>query len=287
MFKKLGKKWGVNGLRLLLVLCTFAIGGTLSAIVAKKVMNFTGIEKNGWYYLIYIIVVTIVWPLCVLIVSILTGQYAFFTRYLKKMAQRMKLMPQPQPPEHTLQLAVFASGAGSNAARLMEHFNTRPGKATVSLIVCNKEGAGVIKIAENKGIKVLMLEKEDFFRGENYLQVLKAQNIDWIILAGFLWKIPKKLIDHYPQKIVNIHPALLPKYGGKGMYGQHVHQAVIDNGETASGITIHFVDELYDHGAVIFQAQCPVSPADTPESLAQKIHALEHAHFAPVVEKLF
>lgn len=287
MFKKLGKKWGVNGIRLILVLCTFAAGGTLSAFVAKKVMNFTGIEKNGWYYLIYIIVVTIVWPLCVILVSIITGQYAFFTRYLKKMAQRMKLMPTHTPPQRPLQLAVFASGAGSNAAQLIQHFNSSPGKATVSLIVCNKPGAGVLKIAQNKGIEVLMLEKEDFFRGEGYLQVLKSKNIDWIILAGFLWKIPATLINHYPQKIVNIHPALLPQYGGKGMYGHHVHQAVIENGETTSGITIHFVDELYDHGAVIFQAQCPVTPDDTPETLAQKIHQLEHAHFATVVEKLF
>lgn len=132
----------------------------------------------------------------------------------------------------------------------------------------------------------MLIDKEKFFRGNAYTDELKNAGIDFIVLAGFLWKIPSALIKAFPQKIVNIHPALLPKYGGKGMYGQFVHQAVIDNNEKESGITIHYVDEQYDHGDTIFQATCPVLENDTPGSLAQRIHQLEHAHYPGVIEGL-
>jgi phosphoribosylglycinamide formyltransferase 1 len=183
-----------------------------------------------------------------------------------------------------IQLAVFASGAGSNAQRIIEHFNGHT-QVSIALVVCNKPGAGVIAVAEQAGIPVLMIEKEQFTRGDAYTAALRARDIDFIVLAGFLWKIPPALVSAFAGKIVNIHPALLPKYGGKGMYGHFVHEAVIASGDTSSGISIHFVDELYDHGNIIFQASCPVEPGDTPATLAQKIHLLEHAHYPAIIEK--
>lgn len=186
-----------------------------------------------------------------------------------------------------IHLAVFASGAGSNAQKIIEHFNGSGRQdAQVSLVVCNKAGAGVIGLAEAAGIPVLMLERQRFAQGDGYAGTLKDMGIDFIVLAGFLWKVPLPLIEAYPRRIVNIHPALLPKWGGKGMYGTFVHQAVIAAAELESGITIHYVDEHYDHGDTIFQASCPILPGDTPESLAQKIHLLEHRHYPAVIERV-
>ncbi|MEJ8817233.1 phosphoribosylglycinamide formyltransferase [Lacibacter sp. H407] len=183
------------------------------------------------------------------------------------------------------QIAIFASGAGSNARKIIEHFQDHT-KVKVALIVCNKPHAGVLLIAEEHHIPTLLLDKEQFFRGNAYVDELQAIAIDFIVLAGFLWKVPAALIQAYPQQIVNIHPALLPKYGGKGMYGHFVHEAVIQNKETESGISIHLVDELYDHGKVVFQATCKVQPDDTPDTLAARIHELEHRHYATVIEEL-
>ena len=154
------------------------------------------------------------------------------------------------------------------------------------MIVCNKPGAGVLSIASKENIPAILIDKEKFFRGNAYTDELKENRIDFIILAGFLWKIPAALIKAYPGKIVNIHPALLPKYGGKGMYGNHVHQAVINAKEKESGITVHYVDEHYDHGDAIFQTTCNVFENDTAESLAQRIHLLEHEHYPRVIEKI-
>ena len=181
-------------------------------------------------------------------------------------------------------LAVFASGTGTNVARLIEHFKEST-LAEIVLLVCNKQGAGVIEIAQTAGIPVLMIEKETFFRGNGYVDELKEAGADFLILAGFLWKLPASLIRAWPQQILNIHPALLPKYGGKGMYGQFVHEAVIAAGEQESGITIHVVDEQYDHGASLFQATCPVHPEDTPATLAARVHQLEHRHYPLIVEQ--
>jgi phosphoribosylglycinamide formyltransferase 1 len=192
---------------------------------------------------------------------------------------------EPEAEPGIVHIAIFASGAGSNALKLMEHFKQHA-HIKISLLVSNKPGAGALHHASNHGISTLVIEKERFFRGDTYLPELESAGIDFIVLAGFLWKIPSALIKAYPQRIVNIHPALLPKYGGKGMYGQHVHAAVIAAGETESGITIHFVDEQYDHGATIFQAMCTVEKTDTPDALAAKIHALEHKHFSSVVEQV-
>jgi phosphoribosylglycinamide formyltransferase-1 len=182
-------------------------------------------------------------------------------------------------------IAVFASGAGSNAEKLIKYFQDSA-IANVALVLCNKPGAGVIAIAEKESVPVLLIEKERFFRGDGYVPFLQERGIDFLVLAGFLWKIPQALIDTYPKRIVNIHPALLPKFGGKGMYGQYVHEAVLNAGEMESGITIHYVDEHYDNGDVIFQTACPILPGDMPGDIAQRIHTLEHLHYPRVVEEV-
>lgn len=184
-----------------------------------------------------------------------------------------------------LKLAVFASGTGSNAEKLIQHFKGSE-LGQVSFVVCNKPGAGVLSIAKREGVATLLIEREQFVRGDGYVPRLRDQGIDFIVLAGFLWKIPQALIDAYPRKIVNIHPALLPKYGGNGMYGQYVHEAVLNAGEVESGITIHYVDEHYDSGDIIFQTACPILPGDKPGDIAQRIHLLEHAHYPRVVEEI-
>ena len=184
-----------------------------------------------------------------------------------------------------IRIAVFASGAGSNAANILEYFKNHQ-TIGVTLIVCNRPQAGVIDIATKANIPVLMIEKERFFRGDAYLPELVASNINFIVLAGFLWKVPAPLIKAYPDAIINIHPALLPNYGGKGMYGMNVHKSVIEAGDKESGITIHFVDEHYDNGDVIFQERCPVSDTDSPETLAARIHQLEYAHYPRVIEQV-
>jgi phosphoribosylglycinamide formyltransferase-1 len=182
-------------------------------------------------------------------------------------------------------IAIFASGAGSNALRIIEHFHNHPA-IRVALIACNKPGAGVLNIAREKGIDAILIEKEPFFRGNGYLDELIRREISFIVLAGFLWKVPETLIRAFPGRIINIHPALLPKYGGRGMYGHFVHSAVISGRETETGITIHYVDEFYDNGDIIFQATCPVFAGDTPESLAHRIHVLEHLHYPEVIEQI-
>jgi phosphoribosylglycinamide formyltransferase-1 len=182
-------------------------------------------------------------------------------------------------------IAIFASGAGSNAQKIIDHFKKDDKNAEVVLIVCNNPKAGVLKIAEQENIDVLIIERKRFHE-DGYITDLKNYNIDLIVLAGFLWKIPEILIHAYQNKIINIHPALLPKFGGKDMYGNFVHEAVIKSGEKESGITIHYVDEIYDHGKIIFQATCNVDKNDTPQTLAEKIHVLEHRHYAAVIDSI-
>ncbi len=181
-------------------------------------------------------------------------------------------------------VAIFASGAGSNALKIIAYFKNSA-TITISLVVCNNPNAGVIKIAANSGISVLLIEKEAFGL-TGYVPELRKQKIDFIVLAGFLWKIPEILIEAFPHKIINIHPALLPAYGGRGMYGNAVHNAVLTAKEKQSGITIHYVDEKYDHGEIIFQSICSVDEQDTVESLSGKIHDLEHKFYAKQIEKL-
>jgi phosphoribosylglycinamide formyltransferase-1 len=190
-------------------------------------------------------------------------------------------MNEELPPIH---LAVFASGQGTNAREIIHYFHDEGHlvlgrRVRVSLIICNKSGAGILDIAKAAGIPVLLIEKEKFFRGSHYLEEFAESNISFIVLAGFLWKIPPEIIRAFPERILNIHPALLPAYGGKGMYGKAVHEAVVAAHEHQSGITIHYVDELYDHGRIFFQASVNLSPEETAESLAEKIHKLEHRHY--------
>lgn len=181
-------------------------------------------------------------------------------------------------------LAIFASGTDSNTQKIIDYFRNDD-NINISLIVCNKRGAGVLQIAERENIPSIVIEKGKFFT-DGYVPILQEMKIDWIILAGFLWKVPVSLIQAFPNRIVNIHPALLPKYGGKGMYGHFVHEAVLAAGEKESGITIHYVDEHFDHGETIFQAKCRVDSNDTPDSLAQKIHTLEHRYYPATIREL-
>jgi len=183
-----------------------------------------------------------------------------------------------------IRVAVFASGQGTNAREIIRYFHedghlVLNRRVQVCLIICNKSGAGILDIAKAAGIPVLLIEKEKFFRGSHYLEEFAERDISFIVLAGFLWKIPPELIRAYPDRILNIHPALLPAYGGKGMYGKAVHEAIIAAREQQSGITIHYVDELYDHGRIFFQARANLSPEETAETLAEKIHGLEHRHY--------
>jgi formyltetrahydrofolate-dependent phosphoribosylglycinamide formyltransferase len=306
MFDRLQKKWKVNGLQLVLILCTFAIGGSLTGYAGRKLMNLLPIDQNWLWIIVYILLVTILWPLSVLLVSIPFGQYRFFTKYLKKIGRRMRLVkgeeemaddgwqmtdtPNHPPsairhPSSITNIAIFASGAGSNAQKIIEYFRYSK-KVRIVLIACNKPGAGVLNIAAQEHIPVLLIEKETFFHGSAYVDELKEKDVDLIVLAGFLWKMPPILIKNWPGRIINIHPALLPKYGGKGMYGRFVHESVITGGEKESGISIHYVDDVYDNGAIIFQARCPVLENDTPDLLAHRIHKLEHEHYPRVIEQL-
>ncbi len=181
-------------------------------------------------------------------------------------------------------LCIFASGTGSNAQKIIDFFRHRR-DVEVTIIVSNKATAGVLSIAETEGIKSHILGKHEL-SSEEFVQRLQELQIDLIILAGFLKLIPQNLIQAFPNQIVNIHPALLPKYGGKGMYGMHVHKAVRANNESKTGITIHYVNERYDEGEHIFQASCEVLPEDTPEMIAKKVLALEHSNFAKEIESM-
>ncbi|MBN2350589.1 MAG: phosphoribosylglycinamide formyltransferase [Bacteroidales bacterium] len=180
-------------------------------------------------------------------------------------------------------IAIFASGSGTNAQKIMEFFKDHPA-IRISTILSNKKDAYVIERAKKFNVPVFIFSKDEFYEKKIVLDYLIQLKTDYIVLAGFLWLVPKLLIQEFPERIMNIHPALLPKYGGKGMYGMAVHQAVIENREKESGITIHYVNEKYDDGSIIFQAKCPVLPGDTPEMLAGKVHQLEYNHFPKVIE---
>ena len=307
MFERLQRKWNVSGLQLALILCTFAIGGSLTGYVGRRLMNYLPIEDRWIWVIIYVLVVTIIWPIMVILVSILFGQYKFFKTYIYKLVRRFGGKGQDKSlgsgymsddPDHSSKnsrfktpqfrdqtnIAIFASGAGSNAQKIIEHFRYSP-SVKIVLIGCNKVGAGVISIAEREHIDVLYIERDRFFNGDAYLPDLQGRQVDLIVLAGFLWKIPLALIKAFPGRIINIHPALLPKYGGKGMYGRYVHEAVLANKEKQSGISIHHVDEIYDNGRLLFQISCPVLESDTAISLAERIHKLEHEHYPRIIER--
>jgi phosphoribosylglycinamide formyltransferase-1 len=181
-----------------------------------------------------------------------------------------------------INLAIFASGNGSNAENLIHYFQASE-KIAVIAIFCNNPNAGVLKRAERLNTPAIVFSKEDI-NGSEVLNKLATLKVDAIVLAGFLWKIPDRLVRHYENRIINIHPSLLPKYGGKGMYGSHVHRAVLRSGDTESGVTIHLVNQEFDRGRILYQARCPVREGDTPDSLAERIHKLEYKHFPEVVK---
>jgi len=183
-------------------------------------------------------------------------------------------------------IAIFASGSGTNAQRIIEYFQNKKDKINISLVLSNKEDAYVLERARKFDIPSFVITAKELKETDIVINELKKFQIDFIVLAGFLLKVPGKIIKEYAGKIINIHPALLPKYGGKGMYGSFVHAAVIDAKEKESGITIHYVNEFYDEGQIIFQAKCSIDENDTPETLAQKIHKLEYEHFPKVIEKI-
>lgn len=182
-------------------------------------------------------------------------------------------------------IAIFASGNGSNAQRIAEYFSKHD-SIRVRLIVCNKADAYVMTRAVSLGIPAVLIRRDEFYDGHTLSGILRQYHIDWLVLAGFLWLVAPDLIRQFPGRILNIHPALLPRYGGKGMYGMRVHQAVIEAGDKESGITIHEVNERYDEGNIIFQARCSIGQRETPETLAEKIHDLEYRYYPEVIEKV-
>lgn len=181
-------------------------------------------------------------------------------------------------------IAILASGSGTNAENITRFFQEKQ-VANIKIIIANRKDAYVLERARQLKVKAVYIENAEWKEGTNVLKLLKEEKIDFIVLAGFLAKVPSSIIEAFPDRIVNIHPALLPKFGGKGMYGDHVHEAVIAAGEKESGITIHYVNENYDEGTTIAQFKCPVYENDTPEELAQRIHKLEYAHFPEIIEQ--
>lgn len=258
------------------------MGGSLCGWLGRQILEMLPIKAGVLWMVLYFILVTLLWPVCVLIISILTGQYRFFTRYLKRIFKRFS----GRKTTTQARVAIFASGTGTNAKKIIEFFDNQDNNsiATINLIITNNPNAEVIKLAENKGIPVVIVQRERFIQGDGYLPELLKWEIQYVILAGFLWKIPQGILAAFRGRILNIHPALLPKFGGKGMYGHFVHEAVIASGEQKSGITIHEVNEHYDEGNPVFQAQCEIDAGETPQSLAKKIQQLEHQHYPRVIK---
>jgi phosphoribosylglycinamide formyltransferase-1 len=186
----------------------------------------------------------------------------------------------------TKRIALFASGSGSNAENIIRYFSDNC-DLSFPVIISNNENAFVHERAKKMGVPSITFSREDFIEGKKILNFLQEKRIDAIVLAGFLLKIPDLIIEAYPRKIINIHPALLPKFGGKGMYGMKVHSAVLEAGEKETGITIHYVNSNYDEGDIIFQAKCPVLSGDTPESVAQRVHALEYEYFPRIIAEIW
>lgn len=187
--------------------------------------------------------------------------------------------------DKTIRIALFASGSGTNVENITNYFN---GKTTAKpvCVLCNKPDAFVLERAKRLNLDSLTFNRADFNDGEKIMEYLRKNEIDLIVLAGFLWLVPEYLIKEYPNRIVNIHPALLPKFGGKGMYGMHVHEAVKQSGEIETGITIHLIDGNYDKGNTVFQAKVQVSPSDSPDDIANKVHKLEYEYYPKVIEEI-
>lgn len=182
-------------------------------------------------------------------------------------------------------IAVFASGTGTNAEKIFEHFKDRP-QIEVALLFSNNASAGVLNIAMRYEIPTVVFNRSEFYDSNAILNRLVKEEIEWIVLAGFMWLVPESLVKAFPNKIINIHPALLPKFGGKGMYGMHVHEAVKADNETISGISIHFVNQQYDEGSIIAQFSCQIEHSDSATEIAKKVQRLEHENYPKVIEEL-
>lgn len=187
--------------------------------------------------------------------------------------------------DKTIKIALFASGSGTNVENIANYFNGRTSAKPVC-VLCNKPDAFVLERAKRLGLDSMTFNRTDFNDGQKIMEYLSKHDIDFIVLAGFLWLVPEYLINKYPGRIVNIHPALLPKFGGKGMYGMHVHEAVKQSGETETGITIHLIDGNYDKGNTVFQAKVSVEPTDSPDDIANKVHKLEYQYYPKVIEEI-
>ncbi len=312
MFNRLKEKWQVSAKQFWIIFIAFGCTGITAAYLSKVITGWLGMDADTfWVYrwLVKLSMLLIGYQFLLLFYGALLGQWKFFWSYEKKLLQKLGLIkaqetissqpltittdgkvkdgiiPNIPNNSHIHHIAIFASGAGSNAQKIIHHFTNHP-SVKIALIVCNKPEAGVLSIAAASGINTFFIEKERFFRGDGYATELKSKKISFIVLAGFLWKIPATLIEAFPRRIINIHPAMLPKFGGKGMYGSKVHEAVIAAGEPKSGITIHYVDGHYDSGDIIEQATCDILPNDTPETLAVKVHELEYAYYPTVIEQL-
>ena len=184
-----------------------------------------------------------------------------------------------------MNIAILAAGSGTNAEHIIRHFEGDE-QLFVSLVLTNKFDAGVIERVKATKTPCHFIPTEEWKNGSQIVELLRSYRIELVVLAGFLLRIPDLLLHEYPNMIINIHPSLLPKYGGKGMYGNRVHQTVVENGETETGITIHYINEHYDEGAIIFQATCPVLPSDTPEDVACKVHQLEYQYYPQVIREV-
>lgn len=292
MLQPLMKKWNVSGRDLVVILVVFAITGLTTAYISKAITGWVGFTDDthwGWKLMLRLLMLIFGYQFILLTVAFLLGQFQFFWRFERNLLTRLGFFKQeaatPTHMKEKIKLAVFASGTGSNTQKLIDHFRDSA-VAEISLVVCNKPGAGVIDIAKKENIPVLTVERKRFLQDDGYVNELTRAGIGFIVLAGFLWKIPTALINAFPRKIVNIHPALLPKHGGKGMYGQYVHEAVLNAGEVETGISIHYVDEHYDSGDIIFQTACPVLESDGPEDIAKRVHLLEYVHYPAVVESV-
>ena len=294
MFRKFKEKWQVGSFRLLFILATFAIGGSLCGYMGRKLLILLHIHTGIFRLGLYVIMVTLLWPMAVILVSIPFGQFSFFRNYLMRVFARAGIGKHDK--QEPLNIAIFASGAGSNAEKIIKNLTAESFKEKKQVyrqlnifIFTDNSHSGVLKVAADNNIFASVIDVKNKAAeqlSETYFSFLRKHQIHFIVLAGYLKKIPAEIIKAYPEKILNIHPALLPAYGGKGMYGNRVHEAIINAGEKESGITIHYADEIYDNGKIIYQAKCSVEPNETPDTLAAKIHDLEHHYYPNIVREI-
>lgn len=287
MFTRLKKHWKADNKKLFLILLTFAITGSLTAWLSNKIGVWLFLDKFSFaWWLSKILVFIFGYQVLILIIGFCLGQFPFFWNYEKKILRSLHLLKKINENEinQIKNICLFVSGVGTNAQKIIDHFKNHH-SIRIVLMVCNNPKAGAITIAKKENIPLLLINKSTL-RESAFLNQLSPYNIDLIVLAGFLLKIPDALLRTYPGKIINLHPALLPDYGGAGMFGIAVHKAVIADRPKESGITIHYVDGEYDHGEIILQKRFGLDENESIDTLVGKIRSLEHENFAPTIEKL-